>query len=257
VAFRKATSPEDIWSYASRTLTQTKFPFWSAIITQQHGKVTIAAGSWKDVFIQPPSGETWWVEIAFSGDNNSITYLRYYDYPPGEMHCSVGSSSYEYWKCIVVSRILTNSLYALLRYSNLSSSNTYYGRYGYSGFKLSQPLWSPKRLDPAPPKPLKLKTDLPLPDPIKALDKYKALILGLDPTRPGEYALGIILEEDTPLAIDPATGFPVERKSAYVKADVLADMILKFKSGAIDYVKAGYETYLRKWKVEGIDFGIL
>jgi hypothetical protein len=89
------------------------------------------------------------------------------------------------------------------------------------------------------------------------LDKYKALILGLDPERPDEYALGIILEEDTPLAIDPNTGFPVERKSAYVKADVLADLILKFKSGALDYVKAGYEPYLKKWKSEGIDLGVL
>jgi len=37
----------------------------------------------------------------------------------------------------------------------------------------------------------------------------------------------------------------------------LANLITQFKSGQLDYVKAGYEKYLLKWKAEGIDFGIV
>jgi hypothetical protein len=69
--------------------------------------------------------------------------------------------------------------------------------------------------------------------------------------------LAVILEEDTPLAVDENTGFTVERKSVYVLADVLADLITKFRTGALDYVKAGYEPYLRKWKAGGIDLGVV
>jgi hypothetical protein len=248
----------DVWSYSNRTLTQSKFPFWSAIITQVQGSGTSGFGG-LNIDIQPPPGETWWVTICFSGDSAEIHDIRYYDFDgsTARLHgMIVLNASYENVKPFVITRVLTNKLYARLYFhdSNSSTPNTVY--YGYSGFKLSQPLWSPKRLVETG-KPFKLKTDLPLPDILKPLDKYKALILGLNPAKPKEYALGIILEEDTPLAIDPETNFPVERKSVYVEANFLADLIRRFKSGAIDYVKAGYEPYLKKWKSEGIDFGIL
>jgi hypothetical protein len=144
-------------------------------------------------------------------------------------------------------------MYARLYYYNADPTSSCAMRYGYSGLKLSRPLWSPKRLEGRA-LPFKKATDAPLPDPIKPLEKYKALIL--DPVS-NEYVLGVVLEENTPLAVDEKTGFPVERMSAYVKADVLADLITKFKSGALDYAKAGYEKYLIKWKSEGIDLGVL
>jgi hypothetical protein len=166
------------------------------------------------------------------------------------------NQTYENMKSLIMSRILTNTLYARIGW-NVPGSIAYTGYYGYSGFKLSQPHWSPRRLSSAvDPKPFKRATNLPLPDPLKALDKYKVELLGLDPARPDDYALGIILEEDTPLAIDPDTNFPVERYSAYVKADVLADLVAKFKTGAADPVKAGYRKYLDKWRAEGINLGV-
>lgn len=35
------------------------------------------------------------------------------------------------------------------------------------------------------------------------------------------------------------------------------DPVTKFRKGTLDYMKAGYEPYLKKWKSEGIDLGIL
>jgi len=239
----------------------SKFPFWSAIITQNANTVSVAGSSTSTVYIQPAAGETWLLWIDFGlGNYNPGSYVAYCDYDGTTLRQHtvdepVGTYANKY-PVLHVAKILTNSLYAALRFNN-SSPSAYTGYYGYSGFKLSKPLWSSQRLDPSPRKPFKLSTDLPLPDPIKPLDKYKALILGLDPSKPFDYALGVILEEDTPLAVDPATGFPVERKSAYVSATTLANLITQFKSGQLDYVKAGYEPYLKKWKAEGIDFGIV
>jgi hypothetical protein len=251
-------SPADIWTYSDRTLTQTKFPFWSAIITQQSQGRLLAGTGGTYITIQPPPNEVWFVFIDFSIDTSSSgTYIAYNDYDGATLRIhtwmKTGGSYGNYLPQLSVTKILTNSLYARLDFYPTSST---YLEYGYSGFKLSQPLWTPKRLNDTDPKPWKRATTLPLPDPIKPLDKYKAEILGLDPTKPEEYALGIILEEDTPLAIDPATNFPVERLTAVVKADVLADLIAKFKAGKADPATTGYLKYLRRWKAEGIDFGI-
>jgi hypothetical protein len=220
----------------------------------------VPAASSVTVDIQPPAGETWlvWIDSIIDIDYSG-TYIQYmqFDGVSGYLHTKhhSGGSYGDVRPHLHVLKVLTNSLYARI-YAYNSSGYTVGVYYGYSGFKLSQPLWSPKRLDTASPKPFKLSTDLPLPDPIKSLNKYKALILGLDPTKPSDYALGIVLEEDTPLAVDP-TGFPVERKSIYVLASTLTDLVTQFRKGTVDYVKAGYEPYLKKWKAEGIDLGVL
>jgi len=150
-----------------------------------------------------------------------------------------------------VLKVLTNSLYAHIHYSNAATAASD-GFYGYSGFKLSKPHWSPIRETNLDSKPWKKPTDLPLPAEIEALDHLKAEILGLDPLRPNEYTLGVILEENTPLAKDPNTGFAVERLTVVVEANTLANLIKRFKSGTLDPVKAGYKKYLNKWKAEGI-----
>jgi hypothetical protein len=235
--------------------------FWSAIILQSWGSVSVPASSTVNVVIQPPSNETWLVWIDFAIDISVPgTYVRYCDYDGTNVRIHTlfftGGSYGDVRPHLGVLKVLTNTLYACLQFCNAAPS-TFPGYYGYSGFKLSQPLWTPRRLDSVPAKPLKLSTDLPLPDPIKPLDKYKALILGLDPSKPGDYALGIVLEEDTPLAVDPDTGFPVERKSVYISANALADLVVQFRKSTIDYVKAGFEPYLRRWKSEGIDLGVL
>jgi hypothetical protein len=259
-----AVSAADVWSYSDRTLTQAKFPFWSAIITRTAGAVSVASATYTYVTIQPPAGETWWINLsgtisAGSGyylevgfiDNAGVMHQDRWRYPTA----SPGYGHYNHFEYAQLPIIITNTAYIRISfYQNTGSAVSAW--YSYSGFKLSHPLWSPSRLYDPEPKPFKLPTTLPLPDPLKPLDKHKAMILGLDPEKPNEYALGIILEEDTPLAVDPATGFPVERLSVYVKADVLADFILKFKRGEADPVQTGYAKYLKRWKSEGIDFGI-
>jgi hypothetical protein len=254
---------EGVWSYPTRLLTQTKFPFWSAIITQIEGSVSVPGSSAAYVNIQPPSGEVWlvWIDFTFSGFLGYSSSITYYDYDgtTARIHRGFGqavtaNSNYGYYLSsygMGVVKILSNTLYARLGYQN-SQSSASTGYYGYSGFKLSQPIWSPKRLSDNPGKPWKKPTTLTLPDPIKPLQKYACEMLGLDPARPEEYTLGVILEEDTPLALDPATGFPVERLTVVAKADDLADIISGIKAGMLDPITTGYKKYLDRWASEGI-----
>jgi hypothetical protein len=146
-------------------------------------------------------------------------------------------------------------LYSITQLANPSSSSVN-GYAGYSGFKLSQPLWTPKRLVNVEAPVWKRPKTSSLPSALAALDKYAWDILGVDPSKPNDYSLCVMLEEDTPLAVDPATNFPVERFTAVVKADVLADFIAKFQAKTADPVTTGYRKYLDKWKAEGIDFGV-
>jgi hypothetical protein len=257
----------DLWSYPSRTLTQAKFPFWSAIITQAQGSVALSVNTGAIVTIQPPAGETWLIDLLASTRNvatatgENITFIRYQDFDgvTARIHgtvANVGIGLYKPYyepKPIHVLRILTNSLYARLAVQNNAADTL---DYGYSGFKLSQPLWSPRRLAANPGKPWKKPRSRPLPPKIRPLEKYACDILGADPARPEEYDTAIVLEEDTPLAVDPGTGFPVERLTVYVRAAVLDDLISKFKSGTEDPVNTGYRKYLDKWREEGIDLGV-
>jgi len=259
VAISSRATPAGVWAYETRTLTQTKFPFWSAIITQVQGSVNIPGNATVYVEIQPPSGETWWVEIGAIDSASTASQLRYFDYDGSTRRLHYGNYmnlSYEDVKGICISRILTNSLYASIQWRN-GAGDSETGLYGYSGFKLSQPQWTPKRLvDASKPKPLKKPPTKSPPSELSDLKKYAYDMLGINPNRPDEYDLAIILEEDTPLAVDPKTNFPVERFSAYVQASVLADFIRKFKDGTADPVVTGYRKYLDKWKAEGIDFGV-
>jgi len=237
----------------------SKFPFWSAIITQTYGNVPVGVSSSVTVDIQPPAGETWliWLDswINANAAGSKVVYVQYdgshtYVVTYVETGGTYGDRIPHYG----VLKVLTNSLYAQLSFTNTSAAGVS-GCYGYSGFKLSQPLWAPKPLKSLA-QPFKKPTAQSLPSPLAPLQKYAAEILGLDPAKPNEYALGIILEEDTPLAVDEKTGFPVERLTAVVKADVLADFIAKFKAKTADPVATGYRKYLDKWKAEGIDFGV-
>jgi len=254
---------DQIWSYATRTLTQTKFPFWSAIITQTYGSASVAAASSAAVTITPPSGETWliWLDFVFMMPTSGC-YVEYDDYNPSTGGYNkhrlqeTGGAYGDRRPHLGVLKVLTSSLGARIGVYNADTAGSAYLFYGYSGFKLSQPLWTPKRLNDPPAQPWKKPTSLSLPSPLAPLQKYAAEILGLDPAKPNDYALGVILEEDTPLAVDEKTGFPVERLTVVVKADVLADYIAKFKAKTADPVATGYRKYLDKWRAENINLGI-
>jgi hypothetical protein len=214
--------------------------------------VSLPATSETFVDIRPSINETWFVSIDFfinaSIYNSRVTYYAY-DSVTAIPHaqCYISNYSYSIGRAFLgVTKILTNSLYARLGFYN-DGTSVITGYYGYSGFKLSKPLYAPARNIDL--KPFRLKTDLPLPDPVKALDKYKCLIFDHSVN---DYVLAIALEENTPLAIDPSTNEVVESLSVYVRADVLADLILKFKRKELDVEKSGYRKYIDKLLKEGI-----
>ncbi len=237
----------DIWSYSTRTLTQAKFPFWSAIITQQAGNVSVAGNTTACVDIQPPAGETWQVEFAFAILYPTAGEATYEDFDGTTARTHVSNYTSE-TPFLIVNRIITNSLYArLCTYNEDSISYTMY--YGYSGFKLSKPLYSLQRSNDTP-KPWKRKTQYPIPDAVKALGKY---IVDVYDHRIGDYRQAIILEEDTPLAVDPSTGFAVERLTAYAFVDeFIKNVLTPYKQGALDLAKTGWKKYFDKWASEGV-----
>lgn len=239
----------DIWNYPTRTLTQTKFPFWSAIITQTQGSISVSASSWGVIDIQPPSNETWLLDILFSINFSLTTTLANvfsavycdYDGTTERIHGAMTYGSIGHAK-LFVSRILTNTLYARLKgYNSATSAMTMY--YGYSGFKLSEPKYSPKRVyDP----PMWKRRPAVLPVELERVKDYVYEIYDHDAKN---HRIAIIFEEDTPLAYDPVTNFPVERYTVYAFYDDLkkiADII------ASDLKKTGYDKYvdiLRKAKL--------
>jgi len=258
-----------------------KTRFWSAIITQTQGSVTVTgAGGTAYVDIQPPSGETWLVDISGGMNSRGAGSIVYYGDYDGTtlryhtLHHTSGNYGDDY-PHLELRRVLTNSLYARFYAVNQETVNkTLY--YGYSGFKLSRPLWSPKRLHNPEPKPWKREKTKPLPAGLEALDKYAFDILGINPEKPNEYELAVILEEDTPLAVDPATNFPVERLTAVISAENLVnilnqrddpslrpDIVLEtppkyrgrkmreLKPSEFEYV-TGYKKYFDRWRKEGI-----
>jgi len=244
---------------SSRQPAVTQFPFWSGIITQTQVSVTLPAQTISQMYIYPAADETWllWIDLYL---DTYVTggYVRYVD----SDGITVRYHTTQYTKGtygdviphLGVCKVLTSTLYGCLVFYNPADVETY-GFYGYSGFKLSKPHWSPRRVHNPEPKPWKRPKTKPLPLPIKALDKYAFDLLGINPDKPDEYGLGVILEEDTVLAVDPASGLPVERLTVVVEADVLADYIKKFKAGTADPEKTGYRKYLDKWLAEGIDLG--
>jgi hypothetical protein len=255
--------PADIWNYPTRTLTQAKFPFWSAIITQTRGSVSISANTVTYVEIRPPTDETWYVTIGGGYALEPIlgTIHVHYESWDGSTAVKHASASRQrvsdhgyapYYVFMTFTAVLTNTLRGRIAFEN-ASSYTLFGYYGYSGFKLSHPHWSPIRVHNPEPRPWKRPLSKPLPREIAPLMKYAYDILFIDTATGVEvYEPAIILEENTPLAKDPDTGQPVELLTVIVKASVLADLISKFKAGELDPVSTGYKKYLDKLAQEGI-----
>jgi len=253
-----------------------KFPFWDAIITQTYGSVDIPAGTGATVTIQPPVGETWLVDIDF------VLETSVADCEVGYRDFDGITARYHTWFIskgvygsvrphIGVRKILTNTLYAQLFGYNADAVARLLN-YGYSGFKLSKPLWSAKRVNPLS-KPWKQRLTKPFPEEIKGLEKYGAdVFIALT----GEYVSSIILEEDTVLAVDPVTGFSIERLTAFVTVKNLMDILTKRddpmlrrdiilevpprykgrKMRRLDKEEfeevTGYKKYFEKWRAEGI-----
>lgn len=258
ISSRSSHSAADVWTNPTRELTQTQFPFWSAIITPTGDSITIPATSDIEFTIQPPANETWNILLSFCHssridgstisiadiDGAMIWYTMRSIYTGGTFGKTSPEGS--------MSCIMTNSRYLNIYAFNASGVNKFF-EYSYSGFKLSKQKWSPEKVQKPEFKIQRKETTLRLPAPIALLQKYAREISGLNREKPEEHTLAVILEENTPLSIDPKTGFPVERLTVFVKADILADLLTKFKSGEASPDTTGYRKYLRKWKDEGID----
>lgn len=228
--------------------------FWSAIIVQQQGSVSISAGSTVYVDVQPPSGETWLVTFALSARTHNVSgheaQVAYNDFDGtsarmhAENYVSAPTNDYQA-RALTVERVLTNSLYARLGFYSTYASTGYYG---YSGFKLSKPLWNPIRLN-GDLRPWKLPPSSELPPKIGMLKGYAYDVLGADPSKPNEYSLAIVLEEDTPIAVNEK-GDVVEKFTAIVSAEALNSMFDNILADTKDTL--GYAKYLNKWRREGL-----
>jgi len=242
---------EEIWTYETRELTQTKFPFWSAIIQQSGYAPSIAAGTTANYDIQPPANETWLIWIAasiYAAAAGCWTMYSQFDGTTAVYHVSnYQAGTYGMLRVpLYAYRVLTNSLYARVSIRNASGISVS-ASYGYSGFKLSEPLWRPKKVsNPGMPS-WKRGLTVELPTEIAALEPYAAEVWDLEKAA---YVPVIMLEEDTPLATDPNTGFPIERCTVYVTTEDLVRMLPDIKANPIE---TGYEKYLAKWKEEGIE----
>jgi len=252
-------------------------PFWSAIITQQYASISVAAASWGVVDIQPPVGETWLLYLTTGGNADWLRFIQYRDFDgvtEREHYVTAIDDAYERVKGTSIIKILTNSLYGRLRYYNAYGTAAVTATYGYSGFKLSQPLWSPVRMHNSEPKKWKRGLTTPLPDEISVLTPY-AVELWDHETQ--SYIPSIILEEDTVLAKDPATDFPIERLTSYttienllnilrqrddptLRPDVVLEAPPKYRGRRFREITTsefeettGYKKYFQRWRKKGIE----
>jgi hypothetical protein len=181
--------------------------------------------------------------------NNSILTYNDYDGSTSRSHVSykTGGSYGSVRPHLGVLKILTNSLYARLEFNN-TTANAGNGYYGYSGFKLSQPIWTSKKTSDAAasPRPWNKPTEQLIPDMLKPLSKH---IVDVWSDAQEEYVQAIVLEKDTVLAVDPDTNFPVERLDAVI-------LVQDFLKGLADFkakpAETGYKKYFDKWALEGI-----
>lgn len=230
-----------VWTRTTRELTQAKFPFWSAIITQTQGSISVPASSSAFVNIIPSPGEAWWVEIACvclfdsSGD-----YVRYFDYDgtTARLHiedAELGGYKDNYQR-LVLTRYLTNTLYARLEMYNASSS-VQTGYYGYSGFKMSNPQWSAKKTESA-------ILNVPFKRPVKdvAIPQLAAKAY-LNPENKIAYHLATEV-----LAVDPDKNVPVETVEYHVLEEDLVQKLTEFKANP---EKTGWKKIFDKLVQEG------
>lgn len=222
----------------------TRAPFWSAIIVQQARTWVVGIGVTDVIDIRPPPNETWWIHIDMRIDGGRV---EYYVFDGVTETLSTKDMN------ISTNRILTHTLYARMKFVNTSTSTRFTACYGYSGFKLSRPLYSPVRDSSERRLPWKRSLTQGLPKMLEPLEKYIFEVKGVDPSKPEEYGPVVILEEDTPLAIDPITGFVIEKLTSYVPVETFMTVLTSLRGGKMKLEASGYKKYIDKWKAEGIE----
>jgi len=257
----RGATPKEIWEYSERTLTQTKFGFWSEIILLTDSVVSVSADSTVIVDIRPPSGETWFVFIdAVLRSDVAGSYIYIARDCPDTIPCVhnwceiAGSYGLKY-PTLSVTKILTYDYYVYIYAKNSDTSNSRTLFYGYSGFKLSKPLYLPERnmqlRNQLREQIRRMKTtEFRIPDEVEAL---RDSIVDVYDLSEGKWRQAIILEKDTPLAKDERTGHVIERLSVMCYVDDFINNILKrLKLGQLDLERSGWKKYFEKWRNEGI-----
>ena len=224
-------------------ITVTRAPFWSAIIVQQARTWVVGIGVTDVIDIRPPPNEVWWVHINMRIDGGRVEYYVF-----DGVTETLSTKDLNIW----TDRILTHTLYARMKFVNTSTSARFTACYGYSGFRLSQPLYSPARSGSGR-RSWKRPLTQGLPKMLEPLEKHIFEVTGVDPSNPEEYRPVVILEENVPLAVDPRTGFVVERLTSYVPVETFMVVLRGLRERRIKLEDSGYKKYIDKWKAEGIE----
>jgi len=248
VSTRSSHTPADVWSYGTRTLTQTKFPFWSAIVLlTAESSLYFPSDGEETLTITPPAGETWLIMLY------GRAWMESSDKYHGAYAMGIANNANPF------------------KYTIYSSQNALYFYYRYSAFKLSENLISLKKNNAIQER---KPSALPLPEVLEPLRKYT--MDRIDPITGDVVEQLIILEENTPLAVDDS-GHVIESFSAYISTrnlmNILAqrddpskrpDTILeappKYRGRRMRELTAsefeevtGHKKYLDKWRKEGIN----
>jgi len=251
----KGMDVKSVWNYSDRTLTQSQFPFWSAVSVLNSTYQSVSAGSVGQVTIRPPSGETWYIIIDtfidVTVDGSWIEYLRatslFKDftisgaYNPKKPTCR---GSY----------IIDYSNYLVCKAKNNDSSNAHNMFYGYSVFKLGTKKMNLETVEKNivnGMKSVERKTKYKIPS---VLDDLSNDIFDVYDHDTDDYEQVIYIYKDKPVRRDKNTGHIVESVSQYVEIDKLLEILEKIKTGELEVERTGYKNWLEQIKKErGID----
>jgi len=235
--------PEDVWSYPTRTLSQTKFPFWSDLIVATGGTVNVPASSGTYVDLQPPSGETWWVpyqmgiENLVSGSYVRTEYLGTLSVTYGNYKEATGYENY--WPFIYGMAVIGNGPYIRFAWEN-ASDGVVTGDYVYSAFKLS-PHTILEPLEEMPRRETEIPYEGPIPDDLKGADVEFCRRL-----KRGEWETCVVLER-TPIKVLPDTKEVVETRTTLTPLDFLLANLENIARDDED--RMGFKRFRKKLKL--------
>lgn len=234
-----------------------KFPFWSEIIESRTSHIVVNANSTGTLTIQPSAAETWWISVnCVICSEVSGSYIRAY------LKVGTSSSTIDYiltrgssgitYPHVRLNSIIKNNKYLYLAARNESNGSSASFYCGYSGFKLSERLWSPKGLNEnIEILPDERKVTKPIPNKFSAFEDIIVEKLTEDERGRQVYKHAIVLEKDVPLAIDEKTNHIVERYSMYCFLDDFEDILNRYKERKLDLERSGWKKYIDQFEEEG------
>jgi len=210
----RGATPKEIWEYSERTLTQTKFPFWSAVIPSEPKSYGVNEGASGYLTIQPPSGETWliWLYVYFL-NSYAGSYIEIYVKSSIDTNRIAGQkietkysgNDYGGDVCGRMVGVFNNTFYPVIRYVNADPDYSHTLYYIYGGFKLGTKLAKIRSLSTIREEPQVGEFRI-----LKRISE-NIYLAEID----GEKAEIELLRNNEVLAIDEDTGQPVERVTEF------------------------------------------